>query len=61
MSLQTLVNGLLYPNIRTPDIVYQFIIDGVFYQLIKRLRVVPVLSQLVPQREGTVKKHRTGL
>ena len=61
MSLRTLVNGLLHPNIRTPDIVYQFIIDGLVYQLIKRLRVVPVLLRLVPQRAGTVKKHRTGL
>ena len=61
MSLQTPVNGLLPPNIRIPDIVYQFIIDGLVYQLIKRTRVGQVLSQLVPQREGTVKMHRTGL
>ena len=50
ISLQTLVNGLPHPNIRTPDIVYQSIIDGLVYQLIKRLRVGPVLLQSVPQR-----------
>ena len=38
-----------------------FITCAIFYQLIKRTRVGQVLSQLVPQREGTVKMHRTGL
>ena len=61
MSLQTLVNGLLYPNIRTPDIVYQFIIDELVYQLIKRLRVVLVLLRLVPQRAYIGKMRRIGL
>ncbi len=61
MSLQTLVNGLLHTNIRIPDIVYQFIIDGLVYQLIKRLRVVLVLLRLVPQRADIGKMRRIGL
>ena len=61
MSLQTLVNGLLHPNIRIPDIVYQFIIDGLVYQLIKRLRVVLVLLRLMPQRADIGKMRRIGL
>lgn len=61
MSLRTLVNGLLHPNIRTPDIVYQFIIDGLVYQLIKRLRVVPVLLRLVPQCADIGKMRHIGL
>ena len=61
MSLQTLVNGLLHPNIRIPDIVYQLIIDGLVYQLIKRLRVVLVLLRLMPQRADIGKMRRIGL